>query len=716
MKIPTLLVGCFWLLAQSVCAETIKLPLQQLSALPTLELRCVSDQREIQVPLPERWALKRLVLHLRYTVSTNLIPDSSQLVIKVRGEPIAQMRLNPMSPDVKLGVEIPARLLVPGYNSLMFQVAQHFSKNQCESPCSPDLWTNISLADSYIEMEFDWKPVPTSLSSLSSFVFDPRLMPEGAVHIVTEDESATSATMAGIVASGIARRFDFRRVGFTVSRKLKPGVDNVLVGSRKFANQLLGEKTVRPLKGGYLKAFPMRNHDGSTDPTRALLLVVGESELAIKIAAITFANISFKFPGSDDLEAFSFKMPEVEQYSGRETIRSNQTYSLKTLNFPTQSFVGLNPGPRSITFRLPPDFNIRPNQYAKLNLNFSYGAGLKSGSSFNISVNGKGIRAVLLDSASGNFIDNYKIEIPTYVFQSGTNTLTFTGHLHTAGQVCDLIQPDNLFLTIYENSTVNFPPMPHYVEMPQLDLMMLSGFPLTRWPDGHEAVVWLTQKNDQVLATALNLLGVATQRNGFPLFELVFTYEQPTSSTEIFVVGPVESIPKALWQAAPLKLLEDGVIVPYPVVRGWNTEFVKPASSRQNSFLGSDKGLLMQFESPWHSGRTVTMLTGANPADIFFAGRALLKSGAQSQTKGDLVLIEPGTSDPTIDGEPDAKISSMVAGSPYATGQRGSYSAVESFFYTRPSAYYIAGATVIFALGIAGFFGLRKWRAKRRGA
>ena len=106
-------------------------------------------------------------------------------------------------------------------------------------------------------MEFDWKPVPTELSSLSSFVFDPRLLPAGEVHFVTEDDSAGSATLAGIVASGIARRFDYRRVGFTVSRVPRSGVDNVLIGKRAFAAKLLGEAAVRPVKGGYLKVLPM---------------------------------------------------------------------------------------------------------------------------------------------------------------------------------------------------------------------------------------------------------------------------------------------------------------------------------------------------------------------------------------------------------------------------------------------------------------------------
>ncbi len=687
-------------------AETMRLPFEQLTSLKKLELRCISDQREIQFPLPDRWELKRAVVHLRYTVSANLIPNSSTLVVKVRGEPIAQARLNPQAPEVKLGVEIPTRLLEPGYNPIVFAVAQHATTNQCESPCSADLWTNISLRDSYVEMEYELKALPRELSALSSHVFDPRLLPSGEVHIVIPDSSVSSAALAGIVASGVARRFDYRRVGFTVSRALKPGVDNVVVGKRSFAQTVPGAAgaLAAPIKGGYLKLLPMVTADGKADPKHALLLLSGEDDAATKLAAITFSNISFRFPGTDELSAFDFGLPEVSQYSGRETIATDTAYSLKTLNFPTQSWVGLNPGERSITFRLPPDFHIRPNQHAKLLMNFSYGVGLKNDSSFNVSVNGRGVRAVRLDSPTGTFIENYELNIPTYVFQPGSNTISFAAHLNSGGQVCDLLQPDGMFFTLYENSSIRFPPMPHFVELPKLELFMHSGFPVTRWPDGHEAYVWLADKDERTLAAALNLVGLATQRNGFPLFGLTFTYDRPTEAGELLVVGVAPAVAREIRQAAPLKLLEEGVTVPYPVVRGWNTESVS-ATSRQQSALGAGRGLLMQFQSPFEAGRSVVMLTASGADDLLATSRLLLTGQVQSQSRGDLVLIEAG--------EPEPKVTSMEAGQRYATGKKGSYSAVESFLYTRPAVYYTVIALVLLTLAGSLFFVLRRWRKKR---
>ena len=116
-------------LAFAAQADTMKLPFEQLTGAKKLELRCIADEREIQIPVPERWEVKRAVVHLRYTVSANLIPDSSTLTVSMRGQPIAQARLNPQAPEVKLGVLIPTALLEPGYNPMVLSVAEKETVN-----------------------------------------------------------------------------------------------------------------------------------------------------------------------------------------------------------------------------------------------------------------------------------------------------------------------------------------------------------------------------------------------------------------------------------------------------------------------------------------------------------------------------------------------------------------------------------------------------------
>jgi hypothetical protein len=139
-------------------------------------------------------------------------------------------------------------------------------------------------------------------------------------------------------------------------------------------------------------------------------------------------------------------------------------------------------------------------------------------------------------------------------------------------------------------------------------------------------------------------------------------------------------------------------------VRGWNEQSTS-AISRQRSSLGPGSGLLMQFQSPYQSGRSVILLTATLNEDLESVSRAILDSTVQSQAHGDLVHIEPGK---------EIRVTSMSAGPRYVTGKTGSYSPVESFLYTRPVLYYAAAGLAVLALAIIGFLGLRRWRAKRR--
>jgi hypothetical protein len=114
----------------------------------------------------------------------------------------------------------------------------------------------------------------------------------------------------------------------------------------------------------------------------------------------------------------------------------------------------------------------------------------------------------------------------------------------------------------------------------------------------------------------------------------------------------------------------------------------------------------MQFQSPYQAGRSVVMLTAASADDLLATSRMVLTGTVQSQSRGDLVLIETGEKEP--------KVTAIEAGARYATGKKGTYSPLESFLYTRPIAYYgVIGLSLLLFVS-ALYFVLKRWRAKRR--
>ena len=711
----TLLLPLALLCAQAH-AETVKLPLQEFTAAPSLEMRCVSGGQNLSVPIPDRWNIHKLNLGLHYTVSNNLISSISQMVVRFNGEIVTQIKLDAQAPGATVDIPLPLAHLETGYNTVTFQVAQHYQKDQCEQPCAPDLWTNISVKDSFVQIDYDLKPLPLRMGEATGWVFDPKQFPETAVNLVIDDSTQESLTLASIAASGIARHFDYRKVRFTHSSDLQPGMDNVLVGSARFAGSVLSKYglALTPGDSGLIKMYHLPGPGGDTaDDRHALFVVTGSSDKPLKIAAETFANMSMSYPGTDELHAYEFNMPDISMYGGRQVLSSDKVYDFSAMGMSTSSFYGFSGKPTKreyagtgteLDFRLPPDFLIKQNQYAKLVLNFSYGAGMRPDSALSISINDKQVRDIHLDNADGNYIEGYKIDLPTYLFKPGQNKITFRPYLNIQRQVCDAVNTDGLFVTIFDNSTLYFPPMPHFVEMPKLELFALNGFPFTRWPDGFETMVYLPKHDSASIDTALDLIGMITQRNGFPLFGTQVSYAEPANwNGELLVVGKTADIPKSIMDRAPMQM--NGLAsIPYPVNRGWDSE-TSISVSRQKSGLGENSGVLMEFESASNKGRSVVLATASTDKDMLSLGDALLKAGVQSRLAGDLALVK-------FDA-PDYDLTSLSVGKKYSTGNKGNVSLVDSILYANSYAIYGLIALAIVVLSLLVYWLLRRHRVSR---
>lgn len=704
-KVLMLLIAacCF---AGSAHAAVFKMPLHKLAPVSFIDLRCTQGQYDISVPIPARWSVTRAVLTLDYVNSASMIGDRSHLIVQMNERPLAQIRLDRAATAGRKQIEVPPALLPPGYNALNIQAVQHYAAT-CEQVCAPNLWTTVNLYESSLEITYDLRPVPLRLSSLAEFLFDPRIMPQGDVHVITDNLTSDSATLAAIVASGIARKYDYRKVLFSVSREFQAATDNILIAPKAYAESFLSQRGVTiTVNGPFLKILPLPLLAGGSDPGRALIVVSGASRDEIKLAAETLAHMSLPFPGSDEMTVREFKLPDISQYSGRRILTPDKEYSLKTMNFGTQTFVGFNPNARHISFRLPADFLVKPNQYAVLKLNFTYGAGMRDDSVLTIMVNDRSVRVIHLKNGDGENIEGYRIDLPTYLFKPGHNTIRFAPTLNPVAQECDILRPDGFFLTIFENSTFTFPAMPHFVEMPKLELFMLDGFPVTRWPDGYDSLFFLTKKDFDTLAAALNIVGLISQKNGYPLFGATVAFERPERwKGEMIVLGDAASLPQDLVERSPLRLAATK-LVPYPVIRDWEKE-ASFAYSGQSSSPGPNQGIVMEFQSPVETGRSVLLLTGAGPAEVAALSRALLEPMVQDQLRGDLALINLK--------DPAAAVHAVSAGPSYYTGAVGTLFKLEYYLYKYRFLNYLLLAIAVIAAGALLYVLLRKLRARRSG-
>jgi len=698
-------------------AETLEIALPKLANDTKIHLRCISGIYDISIPIPERWKVTGARLKFGYINSTNLLEDSSQLVVKFNGNPVAQARLNPKDPEGKMNISIPAGLFEEGYNTLNFTANQHYTRD-CETPCAPDLWTTVSLEEATLTIEYSLKPFPLQLSKAPGFLFDPKTLPNGEVNIITDGYTSDILTLAGIAASGVAKRFDYRKVLFSASPEIRRGYDNILIGDKKFVEEFLAKRGVEgvEIKGPLIKIIPlppdealinnMPRQPGEilNDANHALLIVSGLDQNHMQIAVETLANLTFPYPGTSEMTPLEFQLPEIALYGGKRMLLSDRAIRLKSLDFITHTFKGMQPTPVDIMFRLPPDFFIKENQYVRFILNYTYGAGLRPDSVLNVTLNGIHVRSINMNKADGDFIEGYKLEIPTYLFKPGTNYVKLVPIMTPHGGECEMIQPESLFLTVFENSSVYFPPMSHFVQMPNLELFTINGFPITRWPDGFESLFYLTSPKKELVDAALNVIGLITQKNGYPLLGLKMSLEEPKGwDGEILLIGETGSIPNAMQKNAPLSLALDSNIA-YPVLRDWGDKTVW-ATSKQRSGLGSNIGLFMENQSPYKPGRTIVTMAAVTAGDVLALSLALMEPVVQSSIKGDLALIQLTP--------PDYKVDTESVGEKYAVGKYGKFE-WKDFAISFVKEYYNYFLAGIFAvLSVAAFFGLKRHERRR---
>jgi cellulose synthase operon protein B len=704
MKKTLILSAILCFIASGVHAETIKIPLYKLTPENSVDLKCIQGEYKIAIPVPERWKIRKAVLTLAHANSNNLIADRSQLVVKMNGSLIGQIRLNPLTPEGKTALSIPAAMLKSDYNSLSFHSALHYT-TECEQFCAPNLWTTLNFFESLLEIDYELLPVPLKLSAVSHFLFDPKIWPSGDVHIITENLSSDAATMAGIVASGVARKFDYRKVSFSISNDVKPGNDNILIGSKKFVEAFLKPRGVDiNVPGPFLKIMHLPSGRNVKNSLQALIVVSGNSQDEIKMAAETLALMTLPYPGTDELVVKDFKLPDIAMYGGRQILTTDKDYTFRTLDFGTHTFVGFNPNAMDISFRLPADFLVKPNKYARMDLNFVYGAGMRNDSVLNIMINEKIVRVVHLGNPNGETFEGYRIDLPTYLFKPGFNSIRFAPVLNPVSKECDQLRPEGFFLTVFENSTFYFPSMPHFVEMPKIELFLLDGFPITRRPDGYESMFYLTLSDYDTVASALNVIGIISQKNGYPLFGTKISFEKPAKwKGELLILGDVTTIPEEFMKMAPLKIAQKSV-VPYPVIRNWESE-TSLALSGQVSAIGPALGVVMEYQSPYKTGRSVFQVTGASAKEVLAVSKALLEPSVQNQMRGDLVLLDLNS--------PDYRVKALSAGTNYYTGQSGAFFLIEYYFYKYTYLNYILLFLFIILFSLAVYYLLQKVRKKR---
>ena len=725
-----LMVLCFFLVlaVDSSAAVTLRVPLKNIAPIQDHQLRGTMDSYSFTVPVPARWNVVKATLHFTYVNSSALIPRTSRLIFTVHDQTLAQVRLNPDTPEGEVTVPIPGALLKTGYNPCNFWVSQHYTDEQCEDPFAPELWTWLNLGEAYLIFELEPVPVPKRVSAIADFLFDPRNIFDTRVNIVIPELSPGYLKAASLAAAGIALRYEYRAPELLLSHALRSGMDNIVIAAHQDLPALVpGEPAgaagpaMAVLHLPEKKSAPSVSKPGvAEDPYRALVVVSAKDQAELETACAAFASLSYPLPDSPSTRVAALKLPAVDEHTLQKGLLPGKSYTLSSLGKRTTEFRNISPPPLEVELRLPSDLYLSPNTFVSVILHMAYGAAMRSDSVLNIKLNGEFISGVRLDNPKGDYFRGYRVDIPLSPFKAGVNRLGFEAELtplHT--NKCTLIQTENLRLTLFDDSTVVLPDVPYWTKMPQLDLFFQDAFPMGRWPDMRDAAVVLIEKDLAAANAALNMVALGSQKIGFPPFGLSWltSYEPGKARKDLLVVGALPSLPKSVIEKAPiagndpLRLSFPQMLRPEPrqaaPIDFWSNaaaprqqapanlsdvNAASPVGADLSGILGPGRTALMQFQHPDAADRTVIILTAGVAEDLLAGSKALWDPVVQGGCQGDLVVVNLGSLEP--------QTLAHLIGPSYYLGNPGRLPAVQNYINTHP--YLSLAALLVIMLALCG--------------
>lgn len=755
--------GVFFSLPELSYAQTLRIPLRDILKVENIRLEGVrdnADRYEFKLSIPERWEVKQALLTFPYAHSASLIKKRSQLVFYIENNPLAQAALDPISPEGTMTVVIPGRLLTPGYHPFSLAVSHHSVENECEDPTSPELWTWVALNEATVDIDFTLKPVPSRISAVADFLFDPKNPSAPPVNLLFQEIGDTNPSHANtntagqsmeptegamksvaLSAAGVALRYDYRTVNFISSGNIESGMDNLLIGNEAFVKSTLAGYDL-PRESLNIKGPTLMILNPKGDIYHCLMVITGKTSHEVLIAAKAFSLLSLPLPDASSAVVRDIEMPKVNPYTMKNGLEQGKVYTLSSLGFKTHTFKGISPIPKGFSFRLPSDAHLSPNSKATFLLNMAYGASMGEASVLNIQLNDKFVAAIPCGDSKGGEYRNYKVELLLSSMNAGYNRLSISPQLNSmVTDQCSMIQTGNLRLTLFEDSTFTMPVVDNWIEMPQLKAFMSDAFPFGRVPDMADTIVFLPDGKKSSFVAALNLIAIACQKTGFPPLGLEWYHTMPGGSdVDIIVVAEASAIPDNLRSAAPLNLastdskdLKTGAIA-YPHLmkaRGydpsegkgfWAKILPSKGSHVSDIFLvdskivvtrfepaiTKEKAAIMEFQSPFNRKRTVIMLTAGNEADMVKVGRVLWNQGVQAACSGDTTLINLT---PREDKEFDTI--SLKLGPSYYLGGVTPLPFMEYYANTYPL-WFIAGVIAICFIFSLILYQLIRIRKKRR--
>jgi len=618
--------------------------LSDVGVADTIVLRGVDTYHSVYFSVPQTQNVKTATMKLYYHFSPGLLPAISHLKVSLNGTLFATLPVNQqpttigtmendLSTDQKLQEQtsgamlhvensallvatltLPADMLVHT-NELTFEFIGHYTM-QCEDPSHSTLWSHVD-ANSTVELAGSLLPLQNDLKLLPLPFYDEAVNLHPSVPIVFLSQPSPKALQAaGTIASWFGILTDYKAVRFPVT-----------FGSIPTGNAILISENTADLPA----ALGVASSTGPTiamvtnpsDPYSKLLVITGENAdnllTAAKVLTLQFNELAGAIAQVSMSKAPANREPD-------DAPRWLTTSRITTIGDMSQQgdLQGDGSVPVVIYSRIPPDLYWEGIQNVAFQMNYRYnGIPLANESSLQVYMNGAYVSSTPMphtDKASANLSTVVPVPWPDMRPFSNSMNLKFVFQIAKKGR-CQDTAPMNLQGAIVKSSYLDLRNIPHWKQMPNLEIFSNAGYPFTRLADlSDTAVVLPDAPQPEEIEMFLTMMGHFGAQTGYPVLNVTVTNAagMKGSSKDLLVMGTVDDSP-AIAQMdpyLPVRIESNGVHIQdtqgffNPLEHAWwkvrSSDHIE--TGKLETAGGLPDALVEGIESPYTSGRSVVLI------------------------------------------------------------------------------------------------------------
>jgi len=696
--------------------------LRQLGLRSPMQLRGTSDLQGVLFGVRGDEVVTGARLVLQGATSPALIPEYSQIMMALNEQFVGV--INPDRNRPAFGpLEFPINpVFFADLNRLNFRFTGRYTI-ECNDPLSGLLWSNISDL-STLQVTLERLPLQRDLARLPEPFFDPRLLREPLILpvVVPDGTGNDQLKAAATVASWFAVQADYRGASFPVSFNL-PQSGNAVV--------ILGGQDSIP--GVVLPRFEgptvaLVSHP--TDPFGLLLVIGGRTGAEAAQAAQVLAGSREALAGEIAVVQ-AVNTPQRQPYDAPRWIRSDRAVRFGELVDPSelQAF-GYAPGPIAIPFRTAPDLYTWRGRPLPVNMHYRAPPGPildVAVSRVDVALNDIYLRSLPLrdiepgwplNILSRQFVQSERqssrFGLPAYLI-FGMNELQFRFDMRPLHRGDCIAVPADIRATIDPDSTIDLTDAYRFTTLPNLAFFTGSGFPFTRMADFSETAVVLPERpTTQELSAFLSLMGRLAAHVGHATTKIEIVRPgglESVAARDLLVIGPFARQPalNTLLANGPVRLDGNRMQVALPdALEGFRNLFLgdEPRIAREEAQAllaspGDGLGVLIGFESPLRSGRSVVALTGTTPGGMDAMLAALRDAEQSPRVQGDIAILSAG------------RVNAFTLGNRYTVGSLPPHVWPQFFFQTRPDLLLLLLVVASAIVAVPAYWALRRRAAMR---